>query len=41
MLALPNDILTPRLVLRLMEREVIDSCLAGDKRATAGRAIRP
>jgi RimJ/RimL family protein N-acetyltransferase len=30
MLALPNDILTLRLVLRLMEREVIDSCLAGD-----------
>ena len=29
-LALPNDILTPRLVLRLMGREVIDSCLAGD-----------
>jgi hypothetical protein len=30
MLALQNDIVTPRLVLRLMEREVIDSCLAGD-----------
>jgi ribosomal-protein-alanine N-acetyltransferase len=25
-----DDILTPRLVLRLMEREVIDACLAGD-----------
>jgi RimJ/RimL family protein N-acetyltransferase len=30
MLALPDDILTPRLVLRLMNREVIDACLAGE-----------
>jgi [ribosomal protein S5]-alanine N-acetyltransferase len=30
MLTLQNDVVTPRLVLRLMEREVIDSCLAGD-----------
>jgi hypothetical protein len=30
MLVLQNDIVTPRLLLRLMEREVIDSCLAGD-----------
>jgi RimJ/RimL family protein N-acetyltransferase len=26
----PNDILTPRLVLRLMERDVVDACLEGD-----------
>jgi hypothetical protein len=30
MSAFPSDILTPRLILRLMEREVIDCCLAGD-----------
>lgn len=30
MLALPDDILTRRLVLRLMGREAIDACLAGD-----------
>jgi ribosomal-protein-alanine N-acetyltransferase len=30
MSALPNDILTRRLVLRLMEREVVDACLVGD-----------
>jgi [ribosomal protein S5]-alanine N-acetyltransferase len=31
MLAVPNDILTSRLILRLMERDVIDRCLAGDR----------
>lgn len=30
MLALPHDIPTPRLVLRLMERDVVDACLMGD-----------
>jgi RimJ/RimL family protein N-acetyltransferase len=30
MLALPDDIPTSRLVLRLMEREAVDACLAGD-----------
>lgn len=30
MLALPDDIQTPRLVLRLIEREAVDACLAGD-----------
>jgi [ribosomal protein S5]-alanine N-acetyltransferase len=30
MSALPEDILTPRLILRLMEREVVDACLVGD-----------
>jgi ribosomal-protein-alanine N-acetyltransferase len=29
MLAHPDDIPTPRLVLRLMEREVVDACLVG------------
>jgi len=35
MLALPDDIVTPRLVLRLMEREVVDACLAGDLQRAA------
>ena len=30
MLAHPDDIPTPRLVLRLMEREVVDACLVGN-----------
>jgi len=30
MLARADDIATPRLVLRLMERTVVDACLAGD-----------
>ncbi len=30
MLAHPHDILTPRLVLRLIERDVADACLQGD-----------
>jgi [ribosomal protein S5]-alanine N-acetyltransferase len=30
MLPLPDDILTPRLVLRLVEREMVVACLAGD-----------
>jgi RimJ/RimL family protein N-acetyltransferase len=34
MLLRPNDILTQRLVLRLLEREALEACLAGDlKRA--------
>ena len=32
MLARPDDILTPRLVLRLMAGDVVDACLAGDLR---------
>jgi [ribosomal protein S5]-alanine N-acetyltransferase len=30
MIAHPDDISTPRLVLRLMEREVVDACLVGN-----------
>jgi [ribosomal protein S5]-alanine N-acetyltransferase len=30
MLHLPDDIPTPRLVLRLMEHDAVDTCLAGD-----------
>jgi hypothetical protein len=30
MLARPDDIPTPRLVLRLMDREVVDACLVGN-----------
>jgi RimJ/RimL family protein N-acetyltransferase len=30
MLALPDDIATPRLILRLMERDVVEACIAGD-----------
>jgi hypothetical protein len=32
MIAHPDDISTPRLVLRLMEREVVDACLVGNLR---------
>ena len=37
MLTRPDDILTPRLVLRLMEREVVADCLAAIPRAPARR----
>jgi ribosomal-protein-alanine N-acetyltransferase len=33
MSVLPDDIVTGRLVLRLMEREVVDACLVGDLRS--------
>jgi len=33
-----DDIITPRLILRLMQREVVDACLAGDL-AGAGHAL--
>jgi RimJ/RimL family protein N-acetyltransferase len=38
MLAMPDDISTPRLVLRLMEGAVVDACLAGDL-ARAGHLL--